>query len=44
MVPDYYDLAASGAEQSGEELGALRQVSGSSGAGQGRRVLVQLAV
>ena len=30
MVPDYYDLAASGAEQSGEELGALRQVRGSS--------------
>ncbi|KAI7846171.1 hypothetical protein COHA_000341 [Chlorella ohadii] len=27
MVPDYYDLAASGAEQSGEELGALRQVA-----------------
>lgn len=26
MVPDYYDLAASGMEQSGEELGALRQV------------------
>jgi hypothetical protein len=30
MVPDYYDLAASGAEQSGEELGALRQARGSS--------------
>ncbi|PSC74343.1 GTPase-activating gyp1 [Micractinium conductrix] len=27
MVPDYYDLAASGVDQMGEELGALRQVA-----------------
>jgi len=35
MVPDYYDLAASGVEQSGEELGALRQVGGICPIGQG---------
>ncbi|KAL4419572.1 hypothetical protein ABPG77_003598 [Micractinium sp. CCAP 211/92] len=27
MVPDYYDMAASGVDQMGEELGALRQVA-----------------